>query len=330
MTDLVVAVIAFNDMSPFHLSIPCVVFAEDKRPSTAQSWFQVRVCSVEGEKLSTNTGFSIHCDTGYEGIDSADIVIVPGWPDVNRVAPEKLINALQAAYQKGSKIVGLCLGAYVLAQSGLLKYKRATTHWAWIEDFQQRFPDVTLDAQPLYIEQDQILTSAGAAAGIDCCLHIVRQCYGHQLANRVAKRLVTSTHRQGKQTQFVDQPIAKTIPDLRMSQLLDSIRGDLMQPYSIDEVAQRLCVSRRTFTRKFKKMTGLSFNAWVLCEKLRLAQSFLETTTHSIEAIAVQCGFKSSVALRKQFKLTFDISPSAYRQNFQRDLSSPPYTAATL
>lgn len=320
ISDLNVAVVAFNHISPFHLSIPSIVFAADKRPSHEQPWFNVRVCSIEQEVLQTNAGFSLSCNYGYAEISTADIIIVPSWNDPHQKPPEQLLETLRTAYQHGSQIVGLCLGAYVLAEAGLLNAKSATTHWAWTEDFKQRFPEIKLNTDALYIDQDQILTSAGVAAGIDCCLHIIRTHYGHSIANHVAKRLVVSPHREGNQTQFIEQPIAKSISDLRLSTALDSIRENLKQPYSLDDIAQQLCMSARSFTRQFKRLTGLSFNQWLLRERVGLVKNFLETTNHSIESIALQCGFNSSDSLRKQFNHYIGISPSNYRKTFKSSL----------
>lgn len=322
MRDIHIAVIAFDQISPFHLSIPCIVFAEDKRLEKNQPWFQVQVCTLNNQTIRTNAGFDLYCHHSDKEIRAADIIIIPNWHDIKLKPSQELIELLKLKYHEGSKIVGLCLGTYVLAESGLLDQKKATTHWAWIEDFQKRFPKIQLDGKSLYVEDGNLLTSAGVAAGIDCCLHIVRKYYGHKVANRVARRLVVAPHREGTQAQFIEQPIAQKISDLRLSSLIDSIRQNLEKNYSIDDLAKQIFISRRTFTRIFKNATGMTFNDWLIKERIKYAQAFLENTTHSVEFIAVRCGFNSSVALRKQFQNKIGISPSNYRTKFKNKLHS--------
>lgn len=317
MSDLRVAVIAFNGISPFHLSIPHIVFGEDKRIEQNQPWFTVQTCSIDEMIIQTNAGYHIQCHFGYEEIMLADIIIIPSWHDVHSKPSDKLLKTLCDKYKQGAVIVGLCLGAFVLAYSGLLNHKKATTHWAWLQDFQSYFPEINLNGKAIYVDEDQLLTSAGVSAGLDCCLHLVRKYYGHDISNRIAKRLVIPPHREGNQTQFIDQPIAKTTSDIRLSNLLESIRENLTEDYSIDELANQLCISRSTFTRLFKKNTGQSFNDWLTRERISLAQIFLETTSQSIESIALKCGFNSSISLRKHFNHLLGISPSTYRHNFQ-------------
>ncbi|WP_193394084.1 GlxA family transcriptional regulator, partial [Aquitalea pelogenes] len=203
MSPPIIAVLAFQHISPFHLSVPCVVFG-DAHPDMPA--FTLRVCVVDAGPIRTSAGFSIACDYGLEGLDGADIIILPSW-QVGRPVPHALVQALQQASQAGVQIVGLCLGAYVLAEAGLLDGRNATTHWAYAEDFASRYPQVRLDPAVLYVEDGPLLTSAGTAAGLDCCLHLLRQRYGAELANGVARRLVVPPHRQGGQAQFIAQPL---------------------------------------------------------------------------------------------------------------------------
>lgn len=318
MSDLNVAIVAFDQMSPFHLSVPCTVLNKDRRVQ-GFPWFETRVCSVESGQLSTTAGFSFQCADDLSIFDWADIIIVPSWRDVNEIPPASLLKALSQAYKDGKRIIGLCLGTYVLAAAGLLKGKKATTHWAWFEDFHQRYPDITLTAAALYVEDDRIMTSAGVAAGIDCCLHLVREICGYDVANHVAKQLVVSPHREGFQTQFIEQSIQKTVSDQRLTELLEWIKLHLQQKHSVDEIANKLALSRRTFTRHFKKITGTTFQDWLLHERIVLAQKYLETTKHSIDHVAMQCGFNTGTLLRKHFTLQLGISPSSYRRSFQKN-----------
>ncbi|XCY77470.1 AraC family transcriptional regulator [Pseudomonas sp. CBR-F] len=178
-----VAVIAFNGISPFHLSVPCLVFGKDRRVGDSP-WFELVVCAGEEGALVTNAGFAIHCDHGLDQVAGADIVIIPSWRDVTERPPSALLETLQAAHERGALVVGLCLGAFVLAHAGLLCDKRATTHWAWAAHLARDFPRIEVDPKVLYVEAQQILTSAGVAAGLDCCIHIVRRIYGRGLPTR--------------------------------------------------------------------------------------------------------------------------------------------------
>ncbi|MFK3820885.1 GlxA family transcriptional regulator [Pseudomonas yamanorum] len=312
-----VAVIAFNRISPFHLSVPCLVFGKDRRVGDSP-WFDLVVCAGEEGVLVTNAGFAIHCDNGLDQVAGADIVIVPSWRDVTETPPTALLETLQAAYARGALVVGLCLGAFVLAHAGLLSDKRATTHWAWAAHLARDFPRIEVDPKVLYVEVEQILTSAGVAAGLDCCIHIVRRIYGRGVANALARQLLVSPHRDGGQAQFISQPVPQGASDQRLGQLLDWLRANLGQPLSIDQVATRLAMSRRSFTRHFKQLTGSTFGKWLTNERIKAAQLQLETTDHSIETIAGTCGFGTSLSLRQHFFSIVGVSPTTYRKAYQR------------
>ncbi|MEG3002678.1 MAG: helix-turn-helix domain-containing protein [Comamonas sp.] len=312
-----VAVMAFDRISPFHLSVPCMVLGED-RALSQQPWFALRVCAAEPGPLRSSAGFGLECAYGLEALAEADIVIVPSWRDVAESPPQALLDALRTAHGRGACVVGLCLGAYVLAAAGLLSGHEATTHWAWAEDFAQRYPDVDLHPDALYVQAPGVWTSAGVVAGIDCCLHLVREWYGHEVANKLARRLVMPAYREGMQAQFIEQPVPKRLPDRRMAALLDSLRDDLQSTHSIDAVAERLAVSRRSLTRQFKRLTGLTLREWLLNERLRMACNRLEGTSQSIEAIASECGFGTGTSLRQHFAQRFKTTPSAYRRMFRR------------
>tara|TARA_R110002095_G_scaffold208097_2_gene193580 strand:- start:11 stop:670 length:660 start_codon:yes stop_codon:yes gene_type:complete len=213
-----VSVIAFDRISPFHLSAPCVVFGEGQ---TSPDTFELKVCSAEGKRLRTTAGYEVVVEHGLEMIEQADILIVPSWRDPNERPPQLLLDALVAAHRRGAQVVGLCLGAYVLAEAGLLDGGRATTHWAYSEDFSRRYPRVQLNPDVLYIDEGRIITSAGTAAGIDCCLHMLREKLGAELANRAARRLVVPPHRQGGQAQFIDQPLPVATRDSNLAELID-------------------------------------------------------------------------------------------------------------
>lgn len=314
---LKVAVIAFNSISPFHLSVPCLVFGKDRRVGDSP-WFELVVCAGEEGELITNAGFAIHCDQGLDQVALADIVIVPSWRDVTEPPPDALLETLKAAHARGALVVGLCLGAFVLAHAGLLNDKRATTHWAWAAHLARDFPRIDVDPKVLYVEAGQMLTSAGVAAGLDCCIHIVRRTYGRAVANALARQLLVSPHRDGGQAQFISQPVPQGAGDERLGQLMDWLRANLDQPLSIDHVAARLAMSRRSFTRHFRQMTGSTFGNWLINERIKAVQLQLETTHHSIEKIAYSCGFGTSLSLRQHFSSIVGVSPTAYRKAYHQ------------
>ena len=312
----IVAAVAFDGISPFHLSVPCVVFAEDRSDGGVLG-FDFRVCSIDAGPLSTTAGFSIAAPHGLDALADADTIIVPSWRDPDEAPPEALLDALRAAHARGAQLVGLCLGAYVLAAAGLLDGRPATTHWAWAADFARRFPDVKVDPQVLYVDDGDILTSAGTAAGLDCCLHVVRKLCGAQSANYVARRLVVPPHRQGGQAQYVQQPMPQDMRGSRLSALLDWVNGTLDAPHTLDSLADRAAMSRRTFTRHFKAATGTTVGAWLLAQRLARAQQLLESTDEPIESIAGMAGFGSTASLRQHFTDAFRTSPSAWRREFR-------------
>ncbi|MBB5407199.1 MULTISPECIES: helix-turn-helix domain-containing protein [unclassified Paraburkholderia] len=314
----VVAVVAFDRISPFHLSVPCVVFGEDRRGGGVPD-FDFRVCAAETGALATTAGFSIAVIHGLEALADAQTIIVPSWRDPAETPPAALLDALRAAHARGALLVGLCLGAFVLAAAGILDGRPASTHWAWADDFARRYPRVRLDADVLYVDDGNVLTSAGTAAGLDCCLHVLRKICGARVANHVARRLVVSPHRQGGQAQYVQQPMPPNPRGDRLSGLLDWVSGNLAAPHTLDTLAARALMSRRTFTRRFRLATGTTVGAWLLAQRLARAQQLLESTDGSVEAIAASAGFGSAASLRQHFADAFRTSPSAWRREFRGD-----------
>lgn len=312
----VVAVVAFEGISPFHLSVPCIVFGEDYSAGGVPR-FDLRVCASRTGTLATKAGFTITAPHGLDALDAADIVIVPSWGNALGAPDDALVAALQRAHARGAQCVGLCLGAFVLAAAGLLDGRRATTHWAWAGEFARRYPAVAVDASVLYVDGGDVLTSAGTAAGIDCCLHLLRKRCGAQAANYVARRLVVPPHRQGSQAQFVEQPVSVDARDARLAALLDWVRANSHEPHTLDSLAERALMSRRTFTRRFRQATGTTVGAWLAAARLARAQQLLETTDQSVDAIAETVGFGSAVSLRQHFAEELKTSPSAYRREFR-------------
>ena len=317
-----VAVIAFDGISPFHLSVPCIVFGE---AMDGNSPFEVVVCAAEAAPLMTTAGFSLGDLEPLAVLKKAGVIIVPSWRDVNERPSERLLKALRDAHARGAQIVGLCFGAHVLAEAGLLDGRRATTHWEYAKAMAARFPTVDIDANVLYVEDSGVLTSAGTAAGIDACLHLVRGRLGAEAANRLARRLVVPPHREGGQAQFIEQPLPSTAGGTRLARLIDSVRTQLHKPHSLDSLASEARMSRRSFTRHFKALTGTTVQSWLLAERLALSQRLLEQTDQSVERIAEMAGFGSVVSLRHHFRRGLGVSPSTWRRSFaSRELGISP------
>lgn len=314
--ELRVAVVAFDGISPFHLSVPCLVFGDD-RSAAGVPRFAVQVCAPQRGTLRTSAGFTIDAPCGLEAIARAGIVVVPSWHDDGRPAPEALLRALRAAQRRGAVLVGLCLGAFVLAEAGLLDGRPATTHWHLVPAFAARFPQVQLVPEVLYVDDGDVVTSAGTAAGIDCCLHLLRRLCGAEAANRAARSMVVAPHRQGGQAQFIEQPLRSSARDDRLAELLAWVGRRLDQPHSLDALAERALMSRRTFTRRFRAATGTTVGQWLANQRLALAQRLLETSDRSIEDVAGAAGFGSAISLRQHFAAALRTSPTAYRRGFR-------------
>lgn len=314
MAKIKVAIAAFNGIRPFHLSVPCAVFGE---AAGAEPLFDVRVCAVEPGELRSQIGFTIGTRYGLRQLERAQIVVVPSWRDAGESAPAPLLTALRRAHQRGALVVGLCLGAYVLAEAGLLDGHRATTHWRWTEPFARRYPWVQVDPGVLYVDEGNVLTSAGTAAGIDCCLHVVRKQFGAEVANRIARTLVVPPHRQGSQAQYIEQPVSATASTGPLAKTLDWAAHHLDAAHSLDSLATKALMSRRSFTRHFRQYTGTTVGQWLLGQRLALAQRLLETTAQPVERIAERAGFGSALSMRQHFARTFNTTPSLYRREFR-------------
>ncbi|MFA6922489.1 MAG: helix-turn-helix domain-containing protein [Gallionella sp.] len=308
------AVIAFNGVNPFHLSVPCIIF----RPDAGQvPDFKVTVCAAEPSPIQTNAGFSIHAAHSLADLQHAETVIVPGWRDTAELPPKALLDALCAAHQRGAKIVSFCLGAFVLATAGLLDGRRATTHWKWADELAQRYPHIDVEPDVLYVDEGDIVTAAGCAAAIDCCLHLLRTQYGAQVANHVARRMVVPPFRQGGQAQFIEQPVFSPATSDRLSEVMEWMTQNLDTAHTLDELAERALMSRRTFTRRFRQTTGTTVGLWLLNQRLALAQRILETTDKPIEIVAEASGFATPALFRRCFGQAFGIKPSVYRREFR-------------
>jgi transcriptional regulator GlxA family with amidase domain len=310
-----VAAVVDQGALTFDFAIPCEVFGID-RSDIASPWYEFLVVAAGERRVRTQTGFTIEAPHGLGALERADTIVVPGWtsPEVEPNAP--LVAALHRAHRRNARVVSICTGAFVLAAAGLLDERRAVTHWLYTDELQRRYPRVRVDPGVLYVVDDTIMTSAGTAAGLDLCLHIVGCDYGADVAAAVARRLLVPLHRSGGQAQYVDVPVPQALGD-EMSELLAWAMPRLPSRLSVDDLARRASVSPRTLTRRFRQATGLAPGEWLRAERLRLARRLLETSEDPIERVARNAGYETTVAMRAQFARDLHTSPRAYRRTFR-------------
>ena len=308
-----IALLIYPDIPIFHFSVPHTIFNLDVE---GKQLFEVQTFSVDGLAIKTEKSILLQADGGLEVMEDADMIIIPGWDNIETKPDDVFITALKKAHQKGTKITGLCYGAYPLAYAGLLDHKKVTTHWAGSAEFKEKFPCVMLNKDALYIEDAGIITSAGTGAALDCCLYLVGKFYGSKIANKISRIMVIPIYREGGQAQFVEQPISGLTYDSEINLLLEYLRKNLSKQHNVDDLSQSLHMTRRTFTRHFKNATGMPVITWLNNERLRYVAELLESTDHSIEKIADIAGFNSTVLLRKLFKQKYSTSPNHWRKNF--------------
>ena len=315
MKAVIVAVVAFDRISPFHLSVPCLVFGED-RSDIGLPPCELRVCSGEPGPLSTKVPMGLIASHDLSGLDDADIIIVPSWRTVEERPSEALSAALRAGHERGALIVGLCLGAVAVAASGVADGCEITTHWLHANRVEALYPAVSVRPDVLYVDSGQVITSAGVAAALDCCLHIVRRMWGAETANQLARRLVLAPHRQGGQAQFIERPVPKRVAVDAFAKAIEVVQATLNDAHDLDSVAARAGMTRRTFTRRFQKAFGTSFGQWLIDQRIALARQLLETTPRPVEDIAFEAGFGSAVSLRQHFAARLGVAPAQYRRSF--------------
>ena len=311
----VVAVLVFDRSPLFEMSVPLSVFTPDVSPEAGHR-FQLRSVAAEPGPLRTTGGLEIRAPYELEALETAGIVVVPAWRDPRERPGEPVLAALRAAHADGAVIVGLCLGAFVLAAAGLLDGRRAATHWAFTGALATAYPDVTVDPAALFVDEGDVLTSAGAAAGIDACLHLVRRTIGAGTAAAIARRMVVPPQRSGTQAQYLDQPVPERVDDDMFAVLAHALEH-LGSPLDVDGMAARAHMSRRAFDRKFRAAVGDSPMRWLLHQRVLHAQRLLEGTDLSVDTIARHVGLGAGVSLRPHFRRQVGLSPQAYRQAFR-------------
>ena len=308
-----ITVLAYDRMATFEFSIPVEVFGLP-RPYL-DPWYEFEVCALERGPLRATGGIAISVDGGLDCLAAAETIILPGWRDLDVPPPMRLLDALREAHDRGARIATICSGSFLLAATGMLDGRRATTHWHYAERMQRQFPKIHVDPNVLFVDEGRLLTSAGSAAGLDLCLHLVRLDYGAAVAAQVAKRLVIYAHRDGGQAQFID---GATSPDSgRFDGVAEWIQQNLAADVSVDDMAERAGLSRRTFIRRFKDRYGQPPHTWLTGERVRRARELLETTDKSVEVIAVETGLGGAATLRHHFRSLVGTSPQSYRRRFR-------------
>ncbi len=311
-----VAAVIGHDISPFELAVACEVFGFDRSEAFGVPWYRFMVVADDEPPIRASTGFTIDTPHRLDALRKADTVIIPARSGVHGTTSPALIDALRAAHARGARILSVCTGAFVLADAGLLDGKRATTHWVHAAEMAERYPDVKVDPDVLYVDEGDVMTSAGTAAGIDLMLHVVRQDFGAEVANSLARRMVVPPHRDGGQAQYVDEPMREVDGADLFGDTLAYMEEHLADVCTIDELAVRAAMSPRTFARRFRAATGTTPHQWLTRQRVLLAQRLLETTDESVDRIAERCGFGSAAALRPHFQRIVRTSPMAYRKCF--------------
>ena len=308
-----VAVVMADGLPLLEMAVPGRIFGLDlDEPGMPRH--TVLAVNVSSGPITTADGITMAPPHGIEALERAGMVIVPTWHRPGHAAPpERLLAALRRAYHEGAVVVGLCLGAFVVAAAGLLDGRRATTHWAFTDALAAMCPTATVDRAALYVDEESVLTSAGSAAGIDACLHLVRRSHGPTAASIVARALVVAPHRSGDQAQFIPAPIPSAADGDELDDVITLLLTNLDQPVDIDVLARRVSMSRRTFDRRFTARTGSPPLKWLLAQRVLLAQHLLESTAFSVEMVARRAGFSDAVALRPHFRRHVGMSPQAYR-----------------
>ncbi|MEV7519654.1 helix-turn-helix domain-containing protein [Streptomyces sp. NPDC091371] len=312
-----VAVAVVNGVAPFELGIFCEVFGID-RSAMGLPTYDFAVCAVEDNPLPAGDGiFGLTLPYGPDRLEEADLICLPADREApTREYPEALLAALNRAVDRGARLLSVCSGAFMLGAAGLLDGRRCTTHWMHAPTLMRRYPHALVDPDVLYVDEGQVITSAGTASGIDACLHVVRQEQGSEVANTIARRMVVPPHRDGGQAQFIRRPLPRTACDT-VGEVIAWMARHLEDEITVEQLAERAHMSPRTFARRFLQETGTTPYQWVLRQRVLLAQELLETTDETVDAIAGRCGFGNAAALRHHFLRTLGTTPNSFRRAFR-------------
>ncbi|MER6748455.1 helix-turn-helix domain-containing protein [Streptomyces fungicidicus] len=311
-----VAAVLLDGVNPFELGVICEVFGVD-RSDDGLPVYDFAVASADGPAVRTINGFSLQVAHGLERLETADLIAVPaGAAYTSREFPPGMLDALRRGVDRGARVLSVCSGVFVLAAAGLLDGRRATAHWKHAEELTRQYPHLTVEPDVLYVDEDPVITSAGTAAGIDACLHLVRKEQGPEVANRIARRMVVPPHRDGGQAQYIERPLPVSGGDT-VSGVLVWMERHLDEETTVEQLAARAHMSPRTFARRFQQETGTTPYRWILRQRVLLAQHLLEATDETVDAVAGRTGFGNAAALRHHFVRAVGTTPHAYRRTFR-------------
>jgi transcriptional regulator GlxA family with amidase domain len=309
-----VVALCFDGLVAFDLTAPAQVFTS-ALDAEGTPLYEFAACSPGGEEVRTTTGFGLRPAAGLDALEAAETVVVPGYFAIFSPPPAPALAALAAAAARGARVLSVCSGAFALAHAGLLDGRRATTHWQWADELAARFPAVAVDPAALYVDEGEVMTSAGLSAGIDLCLHVVREDFGAAAGERVARHLVAAPHREGGQAQFVSRSEGEAgSGSLEPTRRWAAER--LQEPLGVAAMSRHAGVSPRTFARRFREETGTTPHRWLLARRVLEARRLLEESAEPIEWVAWRAGFGSAASLREHFRRATATTPTAYRRTF--------------
>ncbi|NVN53719.1 helix-turn-helix domain-containing protein [Mycolicibacterium hippocampi] len=315
-----VAILAYDGMSGFESGVAAEIFgmtelSERFSAGLISPWYSVKLCSEQPE-IRLLGGATVRTSYGLDDLAAADTVVIPSVSDVAQPISPELVSAIRAADSRGARLVSICSGAFALAAAGVLDGRSATTHWIYVDLLRERYPAITIDPAPLYVDNGRVLTSAGCAAGLDLCLHIVRSDHGARVANDVARRLVIAPHRGGGQAQYIEIPVPEPTTDGRIAAGMAWALENLDSTITLDDLAAQSTMSRRSYLRQFAKATGTTPIKWLTAQRIQASLALLESSSFSVEQIAGRVGFDSPVTYRYHFVRQMRTTPSEYRACF--------------
>jgi len=310
---LVVA-LAYDGLCTFEFGCTVELFALE-RPELGVPWYDFAVCAAEPGPIRAAGGVTLQAPCDPSLLERADTIVIPGWRDADEEPPAALLAQVRAAHARGARLCSICSGVFILAAAGVLDGLRATTHWRYAERLARRYPRIRVLADDLYVDEGQVITSAGSAAGLDMLLHLVRRDYGARVGNLVAQRLVVAPHREGGQAQFLPRPMAHDEQG-RLARLMDWLRSHPAGPHSVASMAERAAMSPRTLQRQFQEATGMGPVEWLVRERVAIAKDLLESPDMALAQVAERAGFGSEESLRHHFRRVASTTPGAYRRAF--------------
>jgi transcriptional regulator GlxA family with amidase domain len=308
-----VVALCLDGLVAFDLTAPAQAFGLAARPS-GEPLYEFSTCSPDGAEVRTTSGFGVSPRSGLGALRKAETVVVPAYAAVLEPPPEQALAALRTAARRGARVLSVCSGAFALAHAGLLDGRRAATHWAWAGELARRFPAIEVDPDALYVDEGQVMTSAGLSAGIDLSLHAIRKDFGAAAGERVARHMVAAPHREGGQAQFAKPAPADAGGSLEPTRRWAAER--LGEPLDVAAMAAHAGVSPRTFARRFREETGTTPLQWLLAERVLEARRLLEESDQPVETVAWHCGFGTAASLREHFRRATATTPTAYRRTF--------------